>query len=97
VIRIKIIVFYEQINFDGWESFAVKRLDKFDYIFFPFVLDFLLLHSQIIVILEVGIHNHLIQVTDYANMRICLHIIIWPFLQLAFFHIHLRLVHYLQV
>ena len=79
------------------ESLAVERFDKFDDIFFPFVLDFLFLHPQVVIVLEVGVHDHLVQMPNYANMSVGLHIIVGPLIQFAFLHVHLGFVHYLQV
>ena len=77
-------------------SLAVEGLDELDHVLLALVLDLLLLHPQVIVVLEVSVHDHLVQVPDYADVGVGLHIVVRPLLQLALTHVHLRLVHYLH-
>lgn len=60
------------------------------------VLDLLLLHPQVVVVLEVSVDNHLVQVADDPDLCIGLDIVLSPLLQVAVFHVHLVLVHYLH-
>lgn len=78
-------------------SFGVERLDKLDHVMLGFVLDFLLLQPQIVVVLVVRTHHHLIQMPNNPYLRIRFDVVITPLLQLAFLHVNLALVHNLQV
>lgn len=77
-------------------SFAVEGPDELNKVMLIFVLNFLLLHAQVIVILEVGVHNHLVQMTNDPDLGVSLYVVLSPLLELAFPHVHLRTVHNLH-
>ena len=78
------------------QSLAVEWLDEFYHILLALILDLLLLHPQVVVILEVCVHDYLVQMADYADMSIGLDIVVCPLLQLTLSNIYLRFVHYLH-
>ena len=64
---------------------------------FVLVLNFLLLHSQVIIVFKVGVYNYLIQMSNNPNLCIGLGITLRPLLELTFLYKHLGSVHYLHV
>lgn len=82
---------------DDNQSAGVERPDEVNQVILALILDLLLLHSQVIIVAIVGIDDHLIQMSDDADLRIGLYVILSPLLQLALFHVNLGLVHDLYV
>lgn len=78
-------------------SFGVEGLDKFNHLALSFVLDLLLFQPQVVIVLVVSTHDHLVEMADYPDLRISLHVILAPFLQLAFLNVNFRFVHYLDI
>ena len=78
------------------QSLAVEWLDEFYHILLALILDLLLLHPQVVIVLEVCVHDYLVQMTNYSDMSIGLDIVVSPLLQLTLSNIYLRFVHYLH-
>lgn len=82
--------------FNGRESAGVERSDKLNQIRLVLVLNLLLFHPQVVVVLEVSVDDHLVQVPDDSDLGIGLDIVLSPLLQVAFLDVDLPLVHYLH-
>jgi hypothetical protein len=74
-------------------SSAVEGSDELDHVALALVLYLLLLHAQVVVVLEVGVHDDLVQVSNDADVGVGLDVVLGPLLELSLLHEHLRLVH----
>lgn len=78
-------------------STCIEGPDELNEVVLALVLNFLFLHAQVVVVAVVSVHDNLVQIANNANLRISLHIVLGPFLQLALLDENFGLVHYLHV
>ncbi len=82
---------------DDNQSACVEGPDEIDQVVLSLILDLLLLHAQVVVVTIVGVYDDLVKMANYADLSICLHIVLRPLLQLALLHVNLGLVHDLHI
>lgn len=74
-------------------SAGVNGSDELNQVVLVLVFDLLLLHAQVIVVLEVGVYHHLVQMTDNPNLGVSFHIVVGPLFQVSLSNKHLRFIH----